>query len=1585
MPKARFSPELIRQLNSLVIAHNEAGHERVRLEDLKKQFRRGFERKGQTEMGMARVEQLLLAKSDQPRTPDGRFASGGSGQQAFYSDVKTPQQHQALREDNAGYGAANTAVIPETRFTQLGTPAAWAAGAALGAAGGFNARAPWKPQPRMRRPNTLDVSAFLLDAVTLGGARKVTAKIRRGADTLSRVANATLYAPAAAINELSDRRVKRLKQQGASKLRVGLAQTRGKIGATAAGAVLPGALLYAPVASSVAAWAGPSLDSWKGGRTVEKLAKVAAMPEALEALAKAGPAKTLMDQGRAIASRYIQSNRMGRFGQAAVRAGGVVGGAGAGAGAAYGGTALAERTYYREKDGKFTSKDRAVIAGAGAAIGALAGGAAGERYIRSKARQVASALMGRGDQGSDFLDTIRRDRLSEFVGSRFARADDKAAAAIVGAKPPADAAKDVVADYTKKMGAAARELADRRIVVTQGGTELPMEDVFSDQLRASFAARGLSGKTKADVYEAGKAAMELSRLAVSKSAIALRAKAVAEADEAMKPLRAAAAQGWEEWGRAKLREVERRQIDKLLRQTANPKQKSSWWFGVPDAGAKKKIFTDTWKATGNLDTALNAAQLPQNKADDIAGIRKSVKGSLDDFNDRARKVRGEEVGIEEEYDAAKIALTAVKQKASKAQERLDDLGKVDTANFSGDEANKHLAAIRRAQKAVTDIGDPDKGAAALRVREAKAKLDALNDIRGGTQGPVSDASVKRAGLSEIPRPRDPFPNAKSDGYLEGVPTEAALTNRRDRLAAIELTKINQRQIDAALKVGQEARALNDAVKAAAGELLNQPKGRVGRAIEDLSGRLAPHMVAVKRDLRMIGGDISSYVGQRIGNGPQAVGEAAQRIREKVTTWAIGVRSVGPDNVERRTGGAWDWLKNNRGKVLGVAAVAGGPLGVDYGADGKINFNIDRAKAALRDPSSIITSVQQNNGAYFRLVNPMADNQVTIMGVTQKLKDGRVVFLEGRVEKKDGTVIEIPALASVEDIEARYRSGGQQNNQNNQQGNRNSPPLVALGDEAQKNLNTALDRLKQHREAVETVTGANGESVLSVDFAKVKEADREPVKAAARAMRETLNDFVAKGTKDADSFYAALNTIVSGKARVLSAQDKLTYLTGDKSVWGDAAKEFGRPTDVAELRRKMDGLIAAAPAPANDGQASALRRAMVLIGHKGGKGTTIGEYGPLNEKIAARMGGSQNSQRQESGGRAEKAAGSDAPKPAAQRPRDTWDDDDWRQQTVDYAGRVLRNAIASRTTTGRPLDRETASLMQREGALETQFKQQYDAYLGTAGRDGNVGAEQRRRAAAEALDFLLVGLRDEDRPLPKTWREPITKAAPAPLRKNFDETKVRRHTKGNDQGGEFAPKGGARGPEGGGEAPPPRERRAPAAAGGEGRPPAPRPGREQQQPPEDKRSYFEPVRLGGTVGGALGGQAVWEVFNRYAPRKMKGGRVGRFAIGMLGSVMGGVAGQAVGESAAAEGYRRLGMTPPAPYERQPESGGDEAARAAGGILGSFLGAVPRATPAIGGLASRLPGGIALGTAGSLAGEELTSAAWKVANRHFGVTR
>lgn len=1612
MPRVRYSTELINELRVMVIEHNKAGHPAVKLGDLKKVYEDSYRGPVPRIIAMKKVQGhlrwLQKGADDQPRDAKGRFAETGAearrggGQSSLYRDVQRQADNERLKQDNAGYRDATTEVIPETRFTQLGVPAAGLAGLALGGVQGWKSRF---GKPGMR-PNALDAAAGVTQAMSFGQAKTTVRRLREAAPDWGRAASYTLHAPSSLINAITDRAAARRGGGGAqgraARARQQLkAKLPGRLAAAAAGAGVAGYALYAPAAMAAAGFFGPIADSWKGGRRIEKAAAIArgpALPMAKAAVEAGGYGQDeLMQKARGIGERLVGSafnsargsisgglaratssmsaglgrlraamrpaappsglnefaaRRMGRgmTGAGARRAAiglAGVGGAAAAGGAALGATSLANRVYYRDEDGRFTSRDKAVITGVAGAAGALAaiGGARAAlgRVVRERIARAGNAPMapyagrqwspstvggeaftpGRWSQISE--DGVRSQRVNasvdnatETLARRLENADARRAVGLGGDNAPDVAAAVGAFDgvRTKLLTAFEREAAARYTGTTLTGRQAQELRLAQGQIASLYS--GVTRSRDGVLFSAvdGKAFRDKIAKATKAAEKAKQRANLALQDFSLAPKRiadkaAAAEQGVEEWGKNWLR----RERGKALSGKKDPaaRQAIIAEFDAAERELVGNVAQMRASATG-ASAAMDAAQAARNTiADDVTAIRTRIQELS---TSKPRKGGPSKAEIDAEI-AKQNRLLARREKA------------LEAAN----------------QKAI----------------DAQAESNKFADVAFEGEAAVNAMATQRAGLKEQMdrlRARNPI----TGEYGPGLPTKVQLQ--------VETIEWGNREAEKALRAidvlfDTETKRVFDVV-AARGKIIEDTAAQVRRAtgkppsgpamqrIEEMATSVARFSTDVSRNLRQVGGSARELMDRRFGATAAQSAAYARQAAVKMKEYA---------------GNTWNWAKTNKGKLI----FGGGALGIiDVAADGKLNLNMRRVAELAENPTTALKDIQKRSTPFFRFFPDPNDPSkgITVTGLVYQKGSEPPMFISGQVERADGTKQDITTGANVSAVIGPLDRSKQQGGGDQQRG-------IGGNDEAE--ARSVAGKL-QGAGGVRT-NEIGGEKIFTPDASKAPDqgAYGRAVNALQQALSKDGADIGKNPSAKADQVFSRLGTMFGQAGNILTMKQKANILNGQNGILGVGGANIDTR---AKLEAALEQLIDRAPRPQTDEQARNLRRAVRVLGtHGHSDQVKITEFDDLDLSINNRM----NKVAPPAPAAApSQAASSPSPGPAAaaqpaRKDRADFDEDDWVGQINRDSHTRLRNAAQRERGQyrGAPPDSvlalQSKADMSRDDAT-AMIRSLYRANLQMVERNnpGDRPAERQRLAAAITRRDWLAGV--DNVPNVALFDDEITKAAPARLRKadappptaaqrrQWDETRVRRHTKGNEDGGEFAPKGGGGGAAAGrGDAPrrdAPPQRQAPR----------------DRQDPNAERSYWEPVRLGGTVGGAVGASAAMEMFNRYVPKTFMAGRpISRFAVSMLASVVGGVAGQQAGEAAGAKAYGAAGRAAPPGWVPPDRPAEEEIGRTAGGVLGAFAGMAART----------LPGGVALGTAGQLGGEELLGAAARIARERFGL--
>ena len=240
--KATFSPQIIGQLRSRAAAHAAAGGEPIKLGTMKHLYKRWFNGAEPHAHALAMIDGYLLTLADplqkgrkpfesqrHPRRRNGRFTgtgtprdrnlgagsgghSGGGGppppsspsgedgggQRRFFGDVASRREHRGLADENAGYEAFQSNVIPETRYSTFGPPIAGAVGLASGALTG--ATATFKPNAYDRLTSKLlglggATGGMLIGQVPAGAIRGARLAARGGIGAINRNFGTTYRRP----------------------------------------------------------------------------------------------------------------------------------------------------------------------------------------------------------------------------------------------------------------------------------------------------------------------------------------------------------------------------------------------------------------------------------------------------------------------------------------------------------------------------------------------------------------------------------------------------------------------------------------------------------------------------------------------------------------------------------------------------------------------------------------------------------------------------------------------------------------------------------------------------------------------------------------------------------------------------------------------------------------------------------------------------------------------------------------------------------------------------------------------------------------------------------------------------------------------------------------------------------------------------------------------------------------------------------------------------------------------------------------------------------------------------------------------
>lgn len=1661
MSRARFTPALIEALTGRVIAHNEQVLEKkVGLGRLKKAIADNWRGSDPETTGLRAVDRLLenLRKADpgfdpaeHPRDANGRFTGGagrgaggagggrrppspppasppppppGGGQRGFYGDVARRQEHEQLRDENAGYAANQQAVIPETRWTDLYPYVGFGAGMLAGATGGAFPGAAARRDAAIGRgagavagavTNPLSIGAGYAatrmeertrrtmghaarsddDLADLARARgaMVRGKIKAGVTATVRGAGWVLNAPAIAINNAAEADIKQRGLTGARKV---LRRARGRIAGAAVGALVPGIIAGATIKGGMD-MVGPLLNaafprrvdkSTPGGpmhievaAAEEALAKwslssaasgvrrltgsamaglrgamrrqppvVAPKPVKPLTAAEARAAKTakLNRIGGRAASRLMNPERIRTFGHTLAAAGGAAALGGAAAGATY----AAQRVYYRDEDGKFTSKERAVAPGTAAAVGAVAGALAGLALTHGKNRTLAREL-------SEKISASRKQIIDTAGNKAALRAEGKAGPSVAKAREAAAKEFD---------GWKAAASSDDPVQWTHWSIDRRADDKITDLLGSrSFRASHPEGRSR----DLPKLKAEEAKIAGStdKATVSRRNKLRAEISEiegavagrsAAEAAYKAEVTAWEQGGRKDTR----------------PRALRGWLEAArEDRAAGRADWKRHLHPSQRAQVESIEATAAKAKADYSTQVG-SLKSGLDEAkqNLTAHQARHTELEAQIKEKEAQVSPLKTRRQALKAAKEPAEIAeRKDLADKIKDMEDEQLNLIKE-RDALSPLIEKENA----RVADATSRLN--------NKQPKSDTAPA------FPRAPDPFD--PKGGFIPAKPTDDQLEAIRQGIETRYLGRSEETMAQAQAKARVHAAEVADATVRALQNRGTPPKGAVGQSISRVSSVLGPRIANMKADARRVGGVVSAAMGPAGGNLVTYARTAGQK------GWEAGKNTA-------------SWAIKNPVKAVGFVTTAGVAFGfADVSDDGSVNLSLVRGGADAG--KSMVQVARERVHPVHKLYNPGTDRQVIIVGAVVEQPDGKKLFVHGTRTVGNGKPQPIPTGAELDEVLKNARSG----NFNSGNSNNNSRPV-------EKTTFGAPDQQGKWEKTVEQVRGAGGledwgdgdDAFQHRSTQQVQGRDKAADGQMAAEVRAAIYDEAAKAKKKggpyggfgAPDWYAHASRIfdngggtemmplgwraalILGEATSGNTPPRPGLLPASQSAAIESAwAKKDRTAWTSALRKAIED------APSwKEGQDRQLRRVVGVLNDRapGDLRLTSAETEQMYRIIAGKQYGG--------GGQ---AAGAAAPPPPPPPPPEAGGRR--AASATDLAARARVEHLSNATETIAKAMNKHPSAPQFGEAIETIFVKKaellrqskpdleadHDAFWRQV-RDHTVHTATRKVTKAaivgelrKAEGWALGRLAKAAEPRPPTPPRGLPGDAPrtssrgiagqlASKSRSYDDSKHSRQPSGSDRGGEFAPRGAGGGAGAGVQA---------ARAANPRRQPA---AQAAAEPPRDDRSYFEPVRLGGAVGGAVAGQLGWEIAERVLPGPLKtvavgarlaqrlasalgpralGRAVGRLGISGAAGIAGAVAGEGLGANAYAAGR--------APGSYAPDTTlGEDAAR----FGGSLAGGIAAATRG-GGLAGRL----AYGTAGSLGGEEIAAAAHEVISRRFG---
>lgn len=1551
--RARFNADVISALRGRVISHNSAVGEgaRTRLQELKKIYAGGYRGASPEENAMKAVDRHLdlrkvgddFDESKHRRDSDGKFAPKGGGKAAKYgqnrnfADVNTQRRHESLKSRNAGYQAFQTDVIPETRYSAY-LPTALAAGTA-----GATALAWALPEQRDE--------LYRLAQRGLVPAARLTGQIAGRLTGATGVALTRGGQKLAGKTPISDKKALRISEA--------FAERGGKI---LGGATDKAMTVYQDVTSAanhalVNAARGPvpqgknfaaarrrfraeirgrgvgavggalvsiptAYGAYKLGQFVGPMVDAWAprrvekidSPEINEILAKVAGGAGEEELLKAVNFAQRTANQASKFGRDRLSS---------------------IRALMRSSRGPSAGRARAMMSGVPAPQAPDMKGAAG--VVREYASELyeAAGKIGRG----------AADRVVRRAGSLVGRQAFGNASLVTGTLGGAAA------------GAGAGYGAMRAV---QGNPYRDEEGKFTSKEKAAFIVGGAAAGGLA-AYAAmrrgnSQAAQELyerlgNKTSMPKSKTGSRALADAVSgdtgsgvfrfkgkDATGNTTHNAGTTGFQQRMGDRIEEM----TDKVAR--AERSAISSY--------IKRKLgFED--EITNKIERSLQTHLRDYIKSEDFLGLDNidgATKKRIVDLANKAKGITGNE---------PELSGLGKKQKAELGRLRgIADSAKKNVAERFNSIRNQPSIIQDKITKNNKKIMDIEAQAAEYRdmVRDKKISVKEADDFikaLDAQKKPLQEASGKLN--DELNTAQNVADNLKPKSYEDIIGGKAAGETVSQRVEGyiknIRTVLGNNVSVPDPFKPGKKisAGADGESVKADIEDIIRSHTTKFKELVNTANIASANHAVnlldvaregfkpiampVVSKDVdafaRKIGGQAASYIDQAradITRGANAMmrsaGFGAGNLRAKIDS--------AYDAGKRYATSAKEWIKDNGVYYGKLGLIGGSAVGVlDYGADGRVRWlGIDKAKVPEITP-------------YIDLANVGSQGkEVATYGISAVTgRDGTERFLIADQERGRGKGFDyegsVPMGAKVKDVEAAARNQG-----DNKGGGK---PNSISNDEWNK-VQKVFNKI-----------GKDYRNIGGLQYTTRNDIGEE---------QGIIKRGLRKDAQQAQNFGEKLSIVTrGGGSKILTLNQRAELLVGTRDHPGGI---FGRDAFEAYDEGKFGVLAGIVKNKAGDGvRGDLLKDSLRVLGRAKGQNDDLPAFREAFDYIDGVRGSSPGSSPSSGGSFSSggKKWWEGVSNPTWVPSRSAWEPISREYLDTFTTGKDAHN------TPGATSGEKAANF---EAISKSMLRALYDRAVIEFERNPNETDElfhQNRwahsvKATRRALNQMKQGrFVDFDEAWNNYTAKNASDAADDLLKSassiasnllKFDESKIKRQGKGSDKGGEFAPKGGGT---------------APASSAGM-----------PQAAPKvaSQENFWEPRRLGQTLGSGIGMQVAFDIADRHLPNAGTGKMMAvRMAAKLASALVGGYFGGKAGDTIGAASYLARGKGAQAPdrWEEPERPLGEMGARFAGNIAGNIAGFA-----AGGGLG--LVGRAAAGALAGIGAEEMAASAYNHVSSRYG---
>lgn len=447
------------------------------------------------------------------------------------------------------------------------------------------------------------------------------------------------------------------------------------------------------------------------------------------------------------------------------------------------------------------------------------------------------------------------------------------------------------------------------------------------------------------------------------------------------------------------------------------------------------------------------------------------------------------------------------------------------------------------------------------IRDAEADM---NDVRVDAGKDLADA--ERMAI------RNPFAPGARKPYFDALPDYAAAKELVGRRATRQFVEESDRHADAAA-------SHLDALVATQQAAINARLPQAG-AFSQVMRRAAPQLAARLHQANADYNELLTARRAELTGMPRAVSDFIQQHKDPKRAWQtaknLGARSAAQAaNVNRQVWGNWRTISTLAGLATTVGAV-------DLSAPGGPRFTLNPRK--WKTPKSI--------KAVHEWPDAVGRPNEAVIGLSYRNHEGQEVFLHGvHVRNANGDRTAIPFGANVQQVMGKIRGGGQQNTK-----------AAAAEPIPVKNAKGVQDKIDQLRGQNRIAKAGPPEAeFLERTGGDPEGFEREVADGFYEKHLKFLEQYMGKSTIKPERYWSSLTSLFDAPgSELMDRKTRVSLLIGGngrkRGIFANAGDVLKAGGDKAKIRQELIRQIATF-APTDDDQYRAMRRATGIVGEQ----------------------------------------------------------------------------------------------------------------------------------------------------------------------------------------------------------------------------------------------------------------------------------------------------------------------------------------------------------------------------------------------------